>query len=144
MREFAHWVLAGLHWLFIAKTWKLTLTCRRNFLMYGPYVWLGLPNVFVFSLCQMYLSVLSPNSVLLGFPLPDHAHGNWVHWGAPKNSQASVNSSACRALSVLRVPLRRDTAMAGLPEARALVFSISMSKKAFAGVLLHAEEREAS
>ena len=32
MREFAHWVLAGLHWLFIAKTWKLTMTCRRNFL----------------------------------------------------------------------------------------------------------------
>ena len=31
--------------------------------------------------------------------LPDHARGNWVHWGAPKNSQASVNS-ACRTLSL--------------------------------------------
>lgn len=32
MRVFAHWVLAGLHWLLIVKTWKLTMTCRRNFL----------------------------------------------------------------------------------------------------------------
>ena len=37
MRVFAHWVLAGLHWL-IVKTWKLTMTCRQNFFNILTYV----------------------------------------------------------------------------------------------------------